>query len=73
MRDTLIRINLEAPVVAKILLDTISGDEAVQKGRHPALDAGSPTIDIGRRYRIGVRYDEIAKIIALPRPFWTAS
>ncbi len=29
--------------------------EAVQKGRHPSLDAESPIPNIGRRSRIGVR------------------
>ena len=32
---------------------------AVQNSRHPALDAGSPTPNIGRRCRIGVRHDGI--------------
>ena len=52
---------------------TKRGDEAVQKGRHPAPDAGSPIVDIDGRSRIGVRDDEIDKISAIPRPFWTAS
>ena len=29
------------------------------KGRYPVLDTGSPSVDMGRRYRIGVRYDDI--------------
>jgi len=33
--------------------------EAVQKGRHPALDAGTPLLDNGRGCRIRVRHDDI--------------
>ncbi len=43
--------------------------EAVQKGCHPALDAGSPSVDMGRRYRIGVRYDEFDDFILFSTPF----
>ena len=43
----------------------------VQKERHPALDAGSPYVDIIRRSRIVVRDDEIDNFPAIPRSFWT--
>jgi hypothetical protein len=33
--------------------------EAVQKRRHPALDAGTPLLDNSRRCRIRVRHDDI--------------
>ena len=33
--------------------------EAVQKRRHPALDAGTPLLDNGWRCRISVRHDDI--------------
>jgi len=47
--------------------------EAIQKGRHPALDAGSPAVDRGRRCRIVVRHDETDYVFTISRPFWTAS
>jgi len=40
-----------------------------QKGRHPALDAGSPIPITCRRYRIKVRYDSIEDIILCCTPF----
>ena len=45
----------------------------VQKGCHPALDAGSPIVDIGRRCRIGVRHDKYDDNRPFLRPFWSAS
>jgi hypothetical protein len=36
-------------------------------------EAISPSVDMGRRYRIVVRYDGIDNISTIPRPFWTAS
>ena len=37
-----------------------------KKGRHPVLDAGSPSVDMGRRCRIGVRYNGIETISSMP-------
>ena len=37
-----------------------------KKGRHPVLDEESPTVEMGRRYRIGVRYDGIDTISSMP-------
>ena len=47
--------------------------EAVQQGCHPVLDAGSPIVDMARRYRIGVRYDCLIVKFSIEHPFWTAS
>ena len=44
-----------------------------KKGRHPALDAGSPFADKAWRYRIGVRYDGTDSISTISRHFWQAS
>lgn len=47
--------------------------DGAQKGRHPALDAGSPIFNIGRRCRIKVRHDGIDDKLLVVHPFWTPS
>jgi len=44
-----------------------------KKGRHPGLDQEFPSVDMGRRCRIGVRHDIKIANFFLCIPFWTAS
>jgi len=48
--------------------------EAVQKRRHPALDAGTPLLDNGWRCRVWVRHDDIDDDDSnVAPPIWTIS